>query len=198
MRSRQGDSSGSLDSTPFEATQVLALSPGCLLDATQGFRQAYQLAGPQVLEPIMKVEVTIPSEYQGGGTQRGPQPGGRVSTLMALPIMGGEHRGLQPGESPPLDGASLPMCCPSATARVCTCPPPPPSSLSLWMQHAPARIWWKRTTRLVPAPCRASPPIPWWPLSIYCPSPDLDPLPLLSPDPAPPPSPPPLPRHNHG
>lgn len=29
-----------------------------------GFRQAYEKAGPVVLEPIMKATVTVPSEFQ--------------------------------------------------------------------------------------------------------------------------------------
>jgi translation elongation factor EF-G len=33
--------------------------------AVQGFRQAYADASPQVLEPVMKVEVTVPTEFQG-------------------------------------------------------------------------------------------------------------------------------------
>ncbi len=33
--------------------------------AVQGFRQAYALADPLVLEPIMRVEVTVPNDYQG-------------------------------------------------------------------------------------------------------------------------------------
>lgn len=36
------------------------------LAAVGAFRSAYSGAGPIVLEPLMKVEVTIPTEFQGG------------------------------------------------------------------------------------------------------------------------------------
>lgn len=35
------------------------------LAAIGGFRQAYQNARPTILEPVMKVEVTVPVEFQG-------------------------------------------------------------------------------------------------------------------------------------
>ena len=34
------------------------------LAAANGFRQAFEKAGPQVLEPVMAVEVKTPSEFQ--------------------------------------------------------------------------------------------------------------------------------------
>lgn len=72
---REAANAGELIGAPVEGVRVV-LTDGAShpvdsneiafrLASIAGFRQAVMNAGPQILEPIMKVEVTIPTEFQG-------------------------------------------------------------------------------------------------------------------------------------
>ena len=49
--------------------------------AIGGFKQAVQAATPQLLEPLMAVEVTVPSEFQGAAVAQLSQRKGTVNSL---------------------------------------------------------------------------------------------------------------------
>mmetsp|Transcript_8784 Transcript_8784/g.18768 ORF Transcript_8784/g.18768 Transcript_8784/m.18768 type:complete len:784 (-) Transcript_8784:787-3138(-) len=72
---KEAANSGALIGAPVENVRVV-LTDGAShpvdsselafrIASVSAFRQAYLAAAPQVLEPIMKVEITVPSEYQG-------------------------------------------------------------------------------------------------------------------------------------
>lgn len=72
---REAANAGALIGAPVQRVRVV-LSDGAAhavdsnemafrLAAIGGFRQAYAAAGPAILEPLMRVEVTVPSEFQG-------------------------------------------------------------------------------------------------------------------------------------
>ena len=72
---REAAASGSLAGHPVFGARV-ALTDGAAhavdsselafkLAATYAFRDAYQRAGPQLLEPVMEVDVRVPAEFQG-------------------------------------------------------------------------------------------------------------------------------------
>jgi len=72
---REAANAGALIGAPVQRARVV-LTDGAAhavdsnemafrLAAIGGFRQAYAAAGPAILEPLMRVEVTVPSEFQG-------------------------------------------------------------------------------------------------------------------------------------
>jgi elongation factor G len=72
---REAANAGALIGAPVQRARVV-LTDGAAhavdsnemafrLAAVGGFRQAYAAAGPAILEPLMRVEVTVPSEFQG-------------------------------------------------------------------------------------------------------------------------------------
>lgn len=72
---KEAANSGALIGAPVEGVRVV-LTDGSShavdsneiafrLAAVNGFRQAYHSASPMILEPVMKVEVTVPAEFQG-------------------------------------------------------------------------------------------------------------------------------------
>ncbi|KAF8068404.1 elongation factor G [Scenedesmus sp. PABB004] len=73
---REAANAGSLIGAPVEGIRVVLNDGGAhavdsnemafRLAAIGGFRQAYASARPTILEPVMKVEVTVPVEFQGG------------------------------------------------------------------------------------------------------------------------------------
>ncbi len=56
--------------------------------ALMGFREAYAKAKPTILEPIMKVEVQAPEEFQGAVI-------GQVNQRRGVIIGSEKHRGLR-------------------------------------------------------------------------------------------------------
>jgi len=51
--------------------------------AIMGFREAYAKAGPTILEPVMKVEIDVPSEYQGSVVGQVNQRRGMILETLA-------------------------------------------------------------------------------------------------------------------
>jgi elongation factor G len=47
------------------------------------FQEAFEKAGPQILEPIMNVEVNVPTEFQGGIMQQLTKRGGTVTNTQS-------------------------------------------------------------------------------------------------------------------
>jgi len=55
------------------------------LAAAGGFQQAFPKAQPIILEPIMKVEITVPSEFQAAGLQSLTHRRGSITNTMPIP-----------------------------------------------------------------------------------------------------------------
>lgn len=64
-----------------ERTEGLTTVPGCRMAAAQALREALLAAGPLVLEPIMKIEISVPEEFLGAAIGLFTTAAGKVENV---------------------------------------------------------------------------------------------------------------------